>query len=399
MRVSSRVVILLAILASLLSYTKFNFCAQTGWQSPGQYIHACYSDIPALYGERALDKGVWAYSSGKDSVEYPVVQGTIMWLTAKIIPHGVNNYFYGSALLLALLFIFISVITFKIKPEFGYLLPLAPAAIAAMYINWDLWAIATMLLAIYWFDRKAELASALALGVSISTKFLPIFLLIPITIIYFRQARISKLFKFLAITVATFAAINLPVALTTPTGWWRFYDLNLNRGSDWGSIWYALSNLGVDLTHQNYLSVLCLLIGVTAVVIFLLQIRNVPTLAHTAIFVMVIVMAVSKVYSPQYVLWLTPLAIIALIDKRELTIFWFWQGAEILYHLAIWQHLATVTGAKFGLSVTIYSVISVVRIAISIALLVHLAARHQNSARNSERISLINSRELPLTSS
>ncbi len=379
MRVSSRVVILLAILASLLSYTKFNFCAQTGWQSPGQYIHACYSDIPALYGERALDKGVWAYSSGKDSVEYPVVQGTIMWLTAKIIPHGVNNYFYGSALLLALLFIFISVITFKIRPEFGYLLPLAPAAIAAMYINWDLWTIATMLLAIYWFDRKAELASALALGVSISTKFLPIFLLIPITIIYFRQARISKLFKFLAITVATFAAINLPVALTTPTGWWRFYDLNLNRGSDWGSIWYALSNLGVDLTHQNYLSVLCLLIGVTAVVIFLLQIRNVPTLAHTAIFVMVIVMAVSKVYSPQYVLWLTPLAIIALIDKRELTIFWFWQGAEILYHLAIWQHLATVTGAKFGLSVTIYSVISVVRIAISIALLVRLAARHQSS--------------------
>jgi uncharacterized membrane protein len=379
MRVTSRVVILLAVLASLLSYEKFNFCAQSGWQSPGQYIHACYSDIPALYGDRALDKGVWAYSSGKDSVEYPVVQGTIMWLTAKIIPHGVNNYFYASALLLALLFIFISLITFKIKPEFGYLLPLAPAAIASLYINWDLWAIATMLLAIYWFDRKAELASALALGVSISTKFLPVFLLIPIAIIFFRQGRISKLFTFLAITVATFAAINLPVALTTPTGWWRFYDLNLNRGSDWGSIWYALSNLGVDLTHQNYLSVLCLLIGVTAVVIFLLQIRNVPTLAHTAIFVMVIVMAVSKVYSPQYVLWLTPLAIIALIDKRELTIFWFWQGSEILYHLAIWQHLATVTGAKFGLSVTIYSVISVVRIAISIGLLVRLAARHQSA--------------------
>jgi uncharacterized membrane protein len=379
MRVSSRVVILLAILASLVSYAKFNFCAQTGWQSPSQYIHACYTDIPALYGDRALDKGVWAYSSGSDSVEYPVIQGTIMWLTAKIIPHGVDNYFYASALLLALLFIFISFITFKIKPEFGYLLPVAPAAIASLYINWDLWAIATMLLAIYWFDCKAEVASALALGVSISTKFLPVFLLIPIVIIFFRQGRISKFFKFLAMTVATFAAINLPVALTTPTGWWRFYDLNLNRGSDWGSVWYALSNLGLDLTHQNYLSVLCLLIGVTAVIIFSLQIRNTPTLAQTAIFVMVVVMAVSKVYSPQYVLWLTPLAIIALIDKRELTIFWFWQGAEILYHLAIWQHLAMVTGAKFGLSVTVYSVISLIRIAASILLLVRLAARHQSS--------------------
>ena len=379
MRVSTRVVILLAIVASLLSFAKFNHCTETGWQSPDQYVHACYSDIPALYGERGLDKGVWAYSSGAESVEYPVIQGAIMWVTAKAIPHGVNNYFYGSALLLALLFIFISLLLFRMKPEFGYLLPLAPAAIASMYINWDLWAIATMLLAIYWFDRKAEVASAVALGIAVSTKFLPIFLLIPIAIIFFRQEQIAKLFKYLAITITTFAAINLPVALTTPEGWWRFYDLNLNRGSDWGSVWYALSNLGLDLTHQNYLSVLCLAIGLTALTIFLLQLRTPPTLAHTAIFVMIIVMAVSKVYSPQYVLWLTPLAIIAMVDKRELTIFWFWQGAEVMYHLAIWQHLAQVTGAKFGLPVVAYSVITLIRIGASILLLVRLAARHQSS--------------------
>ncbi|CAN2227539.1 hypothetical protein MCEMRH37_01376 [Candidatus Nanopelagicaceae bacterium] len=379
MRVSTRVVLLLALLASLLSFAKFNHCPNSGWQSPDQYVHACYSDIPALYGERALDKGVWAYSSGADSVEYPVIQGAVMWITAKVIPHGINNYFYGSALLLALLFIFISLLVFKMRPEFGYLLPLAPASVASMFINWDLWAIATMMLAIYWFDRKAEIASAVALGIAASTKFLPIFLLIPIAIIFFRQERISKFFKYAGISLTTFAAINLPVALTTPEGWWRFYDLNLNRGSDWGSVWYALSNLGLDLTHQNYLSVLCLLIGLTALTIFLLQLRTPPTLAQTAIFVMIIVMAVSKVYSPQYVLWLTPLAIIAMIDKRELTIFWFWQGAEILYHVAIWQHLAQVTGAKFGLPVVTYSVIALIRIGASIALLVRLAARHQSS--------------------
>jgi uncharacterized membrane protein len=379
MRVSTRVVLLLALLASFLSFAKFNHCASTSWQSPDQYVHACYSDIPALYGERGLDKGVWAYSSGADSVEYPVIQGAVMWFTAKVIPHGTNNYFYGSALLLALLFIFISFITFKIKPEFGYLLPLAPAAVASLYINWDLWAIATMMLAIYWFDRKAEVASAVALGIAISTKFLPIFLLIPIAIIFFRQEQISKLFKYCAIAIATFAAVNLPVALTTPVGWWRFYDLNLNRGSDWGSLWYALSNLGLNLTHQNYLSILLLMIGLSALTIFLLQLRTPPTLAHTAIFVMIIVMAVSKVYSPQYVLWLTPLAVIAIIDRRELTIFWFWQGAEVIYHVAIWQHLAQVTGATFGLPVVAYAVITLVRIGASILLLVRLAARHQSS--------------------
>jgi uncharacterized membrane protein len=379
MRVSTRVVLLLALLASVLSFAKFNHCASTGWQSPDQYVHACYSDIPALYGERGLDKGVWAYSSGADSVEYPVIQGVIMWVSAKVIPDGINNYFYASALLLALLFIFISLLTFRIKPEFGYLLPLAPAAVASLYINWDLWAIATMMLAIYWFDRKAEVASAVALGIAISTKFLPIFLLIPIAIIFFRQEQISKLFKYCAIAIATFAAINVPVALTTPVGWWRFYDLNLNRGSDWGSLWYALSNLGLNLTHQNYLSILLLMIGLSALTIFLLQLRTPPTLAHTAIFVMIIVMAVSKVYSPQYVLWLTPLAIIAIIDRRELTIFWFWQGAEVIYHVAIWQHLAQVTGATFGLPVVAYAVITLVRIGASILLLVRLAARHQSS--------------------
>jgi uncharacterized membrane protein len=379
MRVSTRVILLLALLASLLSFAKFNHCPENGWQSPDQYVHACYSDIPALYGERGLDKGVWAYSSGADSVEYPVIQGAIMWATAKVIPQGVNNYFYGSALLLALLFIFISLLVFKMKPEFSYLLPLAPAAIASLYINWDLWAIATMLLAIYWFDRKAELASAIALGIAISTKFLPVFLLIPIAIIFFRQEKMAKFVKYAAITLTTFFAINLPVALTTPEGWWRFYDLNLNRGSDWGSLWYALSNLGLDLTHQNYLSVLLLAIGLTSLAIYLLQLRTPPQLAQIAIFVMIIVMAVSKVYSPQYVLWLTPLAVIALADKRDIKVFWFWQGAEILYHLAIWQHLAQVTGAKFGLPVVAYSVITLIRIGASILLLVRLAARHQSS--------------------
>ena len=379
MRVSTRVILLLALLASLLSFAKFNYCAENSWQSPDQYVHACYSDIPALYGERGLDKGVWAYSSGDESVEYPVIQGAIMWATAKVIPAGVNNYFYGSALLLALLFIFISLLVFKMKPEFSYLLPLAPAAIASMYINWDLWAIATMLLAIYWFDRKAELASAIALGIAISTKFLPVFLLIPIAIIFFRQEKMAKFVKYAAITLTTFVAINLPVALTTPEGWWRFYDLNLNRGSDWGSLWYALSNLGLDLTHQNYLSVLLLAIGLTSLAIYLLQLRTPPQLAQIALFVMIIVMAVSKVYSPQYVLWLTPLAVIALADKRDIKVFWLWQGAEILYHVAIWQHLAQVTGAKFGLPVVAYSVITLIRIGASILLLVRLAARHQSS--------------------
>lgn len=379
MRVTSRVVILLAIFASLLSFAKFSHCEGSGWATPDQYIHACYSDIPALYGERHLDTGVWPYSQGANSVEYPVVQGVVMWATAKVLPDGIKGYFNGSALLLALLFIFISLITFTIAPEYSYLLPLAPAAVASLYINWDLWAIFSMVLAIYWFDKGDETKSAVALGISISTKFMPIFLLLPIALIFFRQERITKLLHYLGYVVLTFAVINVPVYLSTPTGWWRFYQLNLDRGSDWGSIWYALSVLGADFTHQNYLSVLSVLIAGTVTIIALLQFRKVPTLATTAFIILAMVMAVSKVYSPQYVLWLTPLAVIALRNNDDLPVFWFWQGAEVLYHLAIWQHLATVSGAHFGLPVKAYAVATLIRIAASLALVAHLVNRERGS--------------------
>ena len=63
------------------------------------------------------------------------------------------------------------------------------------------------------------------------------------------------------------------------TGWWRFYKLNLERGADWGSIWLALSQLGLSLTNLNYLSILLLLIGFTAIAIFLFEIKSTPTLA------------------------------------------------------------------------------------------------------------------------
>ena len=372
MQKSARALIALAILTSLISFAKFNHCTTTDWSTPDQYIHACYSDLPALFGERGLNKGEWAYSNGDASIEYPVVTGAIMWAVAKIVPTGDNalqNYFYANIFFLALLFILISLLVAKMRPEFAYLTPIAPAAIASLYINWDLWAIISMLGAIYWFDRKKLDISALALGLSISTKFMPIFLSLPIAFIFLRRNQLQGALRYFAITIATFAAINLPVYLTTPEGWLRFYQLNLSRGSDWGSIWYALTALGVNLANLNYLSILVLLAAFAAITIYILELRNIPSLASLSFIVLAAVMVASKVYSPQYVLWLTPLAVIALVDKRDLHALWIWQGAEVIYHVAIWQHLASVTGAKFGLPLYGYALITLLRIAATIYLI------------------------------
>jgi len=369
----TRTVIFFAFLASAISYAKFSPCIGINWATPGQYIHACYSDLPSLLGNRSIGSGTWAYS-GDQPVEYPVITGLVMYLTAQI-AEVTTTYYLLNAALLAILFIGICLMTAKIRPRFGYLLPFTPAAIASLYINWDLWAIASMLLAIFWFDRKKYEYSAAAIGISIATKFIPIFLIPVVLYIFYRQRNLKGAVKYFAISLFTWLAINLPVALTTFDGWWYFYKLNIERVADWGSLWYALSALGVGLTNLNYLSILLLLACIAALGIFLFALDYIPSLSQLAFIVIAVVTCVSKVYSPQYVLWLAPLALIALIDKRDLYAFWIWQVGEVIYHVAIWQHLATVTGARFGLPVTGYAWISLARILLTLYLVGALVRR------------------------
>ena len=369
-----RAVLVLAVLASLISFAKFSHCESTSWATPDQYVHACYSDLPSLFGARGLDKNDWPYTSELNSVEYPVLTGMVMFATAIFVDSPIA-YFNLNVIFLVLLFIGLVLLIRKMKPEFSYLLPVAPAMLASLFINWDLWAIITMMLAIYWFDRKSYLLSALAIGISISTKFLPIFLLLPIAFILWRQDRIKELLKYLITTALIWLAINLPFALTTPAGWWRFYKLNLERGADWGSLWLAFNQLGLNLANLNYLSLLLLLTGIIAIVIFLFEVRSTPTLASVAFIVLATVMVASKVYSPQYVLWLTPLAVIALTSSQDLPAFWIWQGGEVIYHVAIWQHLASVTGATFGLPAGGYAALTLLRIATTLYLIWILGKR------------------------
>jgi uncharacterized membrane protein len=380
-----RTLVVLALFASLVSFAKFSQCENSGWATPDQYIHACYSDLPARYAGRGLDTNSWPYSSDDNSVEYPVVTAMVMYATS-FAAKSPASYFNVNIFFLILLFIATLIVVRKIRPEFAYLSAIAPAMIASLFINWDLWGIATMMLAIYWFDRKQYLHSALILALSISTKFLPIFLLIPIAFILWRDTKLKELVKYVAVVAATWLAINAPFALTTPTGWWRFFKLNLERGADWGSIWLALQQLGISLTNLNYLSILVLLIALTSVAIVLFELKYTPTLASVAFIVMASVMVASKVYSPQFVLWLTPLAVIALTNKKDLHAFWLWQATEVIYHVAIWQHIASITGAKFGLGPTPYAILTLVRIAGTIYLMAVLARRALQARNTHSRL-------------
>jgi uncharacterized membrane protein len=365
MKLIAKSAVLLAIIAALLSFVKFDYCRSNGWTPPGDYIHACYSDFPALFGDRGLITNSWPYSSATNAVEYPPLTGLVMWATSFLVGNGEDkfrNYFDINALLVALLFIASVVFLKKLKPELWYLFPIAPAVVASLYINWDIWAVISALAAIYYFDVGKYNKSAIALGISIATKFFPIVLLLPIALILIRKAKVRELVLYIAYTSITWLLINLPFIITTPVGWFRFFKLNSERAADWGSIWHALEIFGLNIKQLNLVSLIVFALGALAFTLFVFGIPEVPKLATIAFFIVAIFVTASKVYSPQYVLWLTPLAILAMIDKKDRFDFWVWQFAELIYHFAIWQYLAEVSGASFAIPAGAYALAIVLRV-------------------------------------
>ena len=63
-----------------------------------------------------------------------------------------------------------------------------------------------------------------------------------------------------------------------------------------------------------------------------------PRLAQLGFLVVVGFLLVNKVYSPQYVLWLLPLAVMARPRWRDQLI---WQAGEIFYFAAVWWYLGS----------------------------------------------------------
>lgn len=366
-------VLLVALIAAFFSFAKFQHCVNSGFISPDNYVHTCYTDVAALYGARGLDQHQWPYSSASNSVEYPPVTGVVMWVTALMNPHRHSyvGYFYINAFLLALLFIGSVYLLSRMKPQFWYLFPLSPVVVASLFINWDLWAVLSALGSILLFDKKRYEWSAILLGLSIATKFFPIVLLTPIALIFLKRQELKRLVRYVGVTTLSWFLINLPFALFTWDGWLRFFTLNKDRPADFGSFYYAVQllfpNRSFTWTKSGSVVLFILLTAAAAIYFFylakpaLLSTLAIPSFAFVAIFTVT-----SKVYSPQYILWITPLAILAMRSYKARAPFWIWQGCELIYHLAIWEYLAQYTGAKFGITGFTYALATLLRIAATI---------------------------------
>ena len=391
---SLQIALIVTLIATLLSFGKFNHCRSSGWGSPDVYIHMCYSDISALYGARELNTDQWPYASNDNSVEYPVLTGVVMWATGLLIddPNGYRPYFDLNILLIALLLFASVFILWRLKPEYVALFPIAPAVFGSLFINWDIYAVLFALLSLYFYKVQKLDLSALFMGVAISTKFYPGVILFGIALIFWNQKEITKLIRYLLVTVLSWLVINLPVALTNFDGWLRFFKLNIDRDSDLGSIWYAAALLKWPQPNVNNITIILFLIALMAIGVFYFAVAqsrsDFANLATVAFLTVAAFVTISKVYSPQYILWLTPLAVLAISKNDERKAFWIWQGTEALYHFGIWQYLANYTGAKFGITETFYAFIILIRIAglawFSSTLIRTALAERSTATRNSQ---------------
>lgn len=101
-----------------------------------------------------------------------------------------------------------------------------------------------------------------------------------------------------------------------------------------------------------------------AIAVLCLGLRRRPRLAQVAFLVIAAFVLSGKVYSPQYVLWLVPLAAMARPRWRD---FLIWQVGEVVYFAAIWWHLAgyDVEDAK-ALSTELYAIATFIHVAATV---------------------------------
>ena len=343
-------VLLAATLATIFSFIKFNYCRVRDFSGISVTTHACYSDIPLFWKSRLLEVHVWPFSYLPipelseiiNPIEYPVIVGTIIWLLSYITSlNGIAdvNYFNVNIIFLSALFIISSFYIYKINKNYVYYFIFAPAVFFSLFINWDMWAVLPTLVAIYYFDKEKYLVSGIFLAIAVSAKFYPIVLLLTIFAIFIKSKSYIKLVRYFSYVFLTYTAINLPYIIHDFAGWRYFFEFSFNRSIGYGSLWEALNILGVNFSSLNlYYSVAT--VSVFSLIFYYYYKYSDSDKLYELAFLSVFAFTLfSKVYSPQYILWLTPLAVLALKDKVQIRVFILWQALELIYHLAIWRYI------------------------------------------------------------
>lgn len=349
-----RVLILLTTLSAVLAVLLKSPCRMNGWGAPNVYYAGCYSDWAALYSARGFAENPFAPFAEGASFEYPVLMSAVASLAAVVaqaLPgHDLNPslaFWDVNFLATAVLWILTVVVTARTAGRRIWdvaMVAVAPGIILAGSINWDLWAVALLALGMWLFAGRRPLLAGIVFGLGAAMKLYPLLILGALLILAVRTLRFAPFLWALAGTVGAWLSVNLPLMLTNLEAWKVFFTFSGERGPGLSSLWHAwnvtMEQAGGPQIAAEQLSLLAYgAFFLCCCAIFLLGVlcRDRPRVAQLTFLIVAAFVLTNKVYSPQFVVWLIPLAALAVPNWRDVVI---WQFVEVLHFWAIWMYLA-----------------------------------------------------------
>ena len=350
-----RICLAFAVFVLALAWLKQAPCSDGNWPGSKQYTHMCYSDPVPLFGIYRQDQGAVPYLDSR--VEYPVLTGGFMavaaamshWYDRLAGPIGilpsvppVQSYTVVTSLLLsvcALLTVRAVLPLTGRRPWDTAMVALSPVLVVYAFNNWDLLAVALTTLGMWaWARRHPVLAGAL-LGLGVAAKLYPVLVLGALFLLCLRAGRLGAWWRAAAAAVVAWLAVNLPVAVLATDNWAWFFVFSRQRPANPESIWNMLLTasdhrildgpLGAGETPSVLNAVVAVLLLAVAVGVGWLVLRAPvrPRVAQIAFLLVAAFLLLNKVYSPQYALWLLPLAVLARPRWRSLLV---WQATEVV---------------------------------------------------------------------
>ncbi|MCW2695387.1 MAG: conserved rane protein of unknown function [Modestobacter sp.] len=362
-----RVCLLFTVVVLGLAWAKQAPCADGDWSGSKQYTHFCYSDAVPLFGLHGLETGQVPYLDS--AVEYPVLTGGFMQVAAVIasswdrlaasagpLPSAVpvETYYVVTALLLSMctLLVIRGVVALAgRRPWDAAMVALSPLLFVHAFTNWDVMAIALATLGMWAWAREHPVAAGLLLGLGTAAKLYPVLILGVLFVLCLRAGRLGPWLRAALAAALAWLVVNVPVAVLAPDNWARFFSLSDTRPANPESIWAMLLALTDDhlldgpLAEGQAPSVLnttvavLLVLAATGVAWLTLAAPVRPRVPQVAFLMVAAFLLLNKVWSPQYSLWLLPLAVLARPGWRSLLA---WQATEVLvWGLTMLHYLGT----------------------------------------------------------
>ena len=373
-----------AVLVGLTSVTvafgvlQKGHCLSKGWNTPDQFWHACYSDLPLVYQTNGLGHAM-PYLPGAQHLDQPLITGVVMWLVGLLVPDGSAMvqqqwYFALSAVLvtvLAMVLVAVTVASVPRAPWRAAHIALSPVLVLAGLVSVDLLGVLLTSVALWAWGRGRVPLAGVVLGLAISARSYPLVVLVAIGLLAVRCGKVPAWRRLAATALATWFAVSLPWLVMNTDGLLSVYRTWWRAGASYGSVWVVPSLLGHGLSPGavTWIPVLGWLLALVVGALFALSLDRRPTVAEISLVMLVIVLVTGKAVPVQAGLWLLPLIALVGMQWRDHLI---WAGFEATYFVAVWLYIAGLSKPDRGLPPRWYSALLMLRLVAMLFVLVQV---------------------------